>query len=221
MQAAPHAAHQPGACIQRECSHDTLQPSCDCLASCSQSGITSALLVYNRQHGHFTQLSLLDSLPVKVSLTASSAQGSFDAMLTSASRCAQLHVSRCQRLQQNTYALRTSTYILCTMVQVDMHQAVKDNRRLQYTDCLDMRKYSTHGALSDGWGSVYRLGRIGLHTGGSAAGGHYQLLQKVGADWLLRDDANVPLRVSHQEAMSQRHGTCVLVYFRTPPDRYV
>ena len=107
------------------------------------------------------------------------------------------------------------------MVQINMHEAVKDNRQLQYTESLDLHKYITHGALSDGWGSVYQLGRIGLHTGGSARGGHYKLLQKVGAGWLLRDDANAPQRISHKEAMAQRHEPCVLVYFRTPPDRYV
>ena len=99
--------------------------------------------------------------------------------------------------------------------------AVKDNRQLRYPKVLDLAKYCVHGALADGWGSVYQLAGIGKHIGGSANGGHYQYLQKLTTgQWVLRDDEQVPRKMSEAEAMSCQREACALVYFRVPPDRY-
>ena len=98
--------------------------------------------------------------------------------------------------------------------------AVKDNRQIRYPKVLDLAKHSVHGALADGWGSVYQPGGIGKHTGGSANGAHYQYLQKLTTgQWILRDDEQVPRKISEAEAMSCQHEACALVYLRVPPDR--
>ena len=97
---------------------------------------------------------------------------------------------------------------------------MKDTHHFQYPAELDLRRYCTHSALADGWGSEYQLGRIVLHLGGSASRGHYMFLQKLDQQrWWLRNDAKVPKVISNEGALACTTDVCALVYYRVPPQR--
>ena len=93
-------------------------------------------------------------------------------------------------------------------------------RAVDYPLRLDMSKFSTHDALSDGWGPEYELGGLVLHWGSDRDSGHYTYAHKVcSGGWVMRDDDKEVLVVA--DPLDFKSGVVGLVYHRIPPPRSV
>ena len=92
----------------------------------------------------------------------------------------------------------------------------KNNAAVNYPMKLDMARFSTQGALSDGWGSHYNLGGVLMHHGDTATSGHYTYMHQISSgSWYVRNDNQPQQRVG--DPLRQRQAVAGLVYHRSAP----
>ena len=92
----------------------------------------------------------------------------------------------------------------------------KDHRPVEYNHRLDMTRFCTLGACSDGWGPEYELGSVVMHHGHTARGGHYTFMHKWrDGIWYLRNDDQPLRRVL--DPLTAHMDVVGLVFHRVPP----
>ena len=90
------------------------------------------------------------------------------------------------------------------------------NTPVEYGYRLDMTRFCTLDACSDGWGPEYELGSVVMHYGHTARSGHYTYMhQWKDGCWYLRDDAQPLRRVP--DPLDARTLVVWLIFHRVPP----
>ncbi len=90
------------------------------------------------------------------------------------------------------------------------------NTPMEYGHRLDMTRFCTLDACSDGWGPEYELGSVVMHHGHTARGGHYTYVHKWrDGSWYWRNDAQ-PLQCM-PDPLDARTLVVGLVFHRVPP----
>ncbi len=90
------------------------------------------------------------------------------------------------------------------------------NTAVEYGHRLDMTRFCTLDACSDGWGAGYELGSVVMHHGYTAKGGHYTYAHKWrNGNWYWRNDDQPLQRMP--DPLDARTLVVGLVFHRVPP----
>ncbi|KAL0029261.1 hypothetical protein WJX79_006083 [Trebouxia sp. C0005] len=112
--------------------------------------------------------------------------------------------------------LRLPPTLVISLIRTHGDTRSKDHRPVEYNHRLDMTRFCTLGACSDGWGPEYELGSVVMHHGHTARGGHYTFMHKWrDGIWYLRNDDQPLRRVL--DPLTAHMDVVGLVFHRVPP----